>query len=179
MDRMSETPQASVPPVRPPHLGAERWRSEFPYRWDADELVSRRGLLQLAVLASGALFAGTAALAALGRLTSRRVGRLQPLVGASQVPRGQAFYFNYPGAGDQAMLLHLPDGQFVAYSQKCTHLSCAVYYQPDRGRLFCPCHEGVFDPVTGDPTAGPPQRRLPRIELRRAGDLLLAVEEIP
>ena len=44
------------------------------------------------------------------------------------------------------MLLHLPGGRFVAYSQKCTHLSCAVYYQPERERLYCPCHEGVFDP---------------------------------
>jgi assimilatory nitrate reductase catalytic subunit len=82
-------------------------------------------------------------------------------------------------ADDQAMLLHLPGGRFVAYSQKCTHLSCAVYYQPERERLFCPCHEGVFDVATGEPTAGPPQRRLPRIALRREGDVLVALEEAP
>ena len=45
----------------------DRWRSEFPYRWDADERVARRELLGFAVYTSGTLFASTAALAALGR----------------------------------------------------------------------------------------------------------------
>jgi Rieske Fe-S protein len=54
-----------------------------------------------------------------------------------------------------------------------------VYYQPERDRLFCPCHEGVFSPETGDPVAGPPQRRLERILLRREGDLLVAVGREP
>jgi arsenite oxidase small subunit len=67
----------------------------------------------------------------------------------------------------------------VAYSQKCTHLSCAVYYQPEHGRIYCPCHEGIFDPQTGEPIAGPPQRRLPQIELRQEGGQLIAVREVP
>jgi arsenite oxidase small subunit len=96
-----------------------------------------------------------------------------------QVPEGHALYFNYPDPDDQAMLLHLPGGQLIAYSQKCTHLSCAVYFQPEQDRLYCPCHEGVFDVRTGEPVAGPPQRRLPRITLRRDGDMIVAVEELP
>jgi Rieske Fe-S protein len=87
--------------------------------------------------------------------------------------------FHYPTPDDPCLLLRLSTDRFVAYSQKCTHLSCAVYYQPERERLFCPCHEGVFDVVTGEPTAGPPQRRLPRIALRREGDVLVALEEAP
>ena len=87
---------------------------------------------------------------------------------------GGVVYFRYPDPDDQAMLLHLPGGTFVAYSQQCTHLSCAVYFQAEHDRLYCPCHEGVFNPLTGDPVAGPPARRLPRIRLRREGDLLLA-----
>ncbi|MFN8634566.1 MAG: Rieske 2Fe-2S domain-containing protein [Chloroflexota bacterium] len=156
-----------------------RWRTTFPYHWDADDLVSRRELLRLAVLASGALFAGTAVLAALGWLDNRRRGTPKPIVQASQVPEGAAHYFNYPEPEDQAVLLHLPGGEFVAFSQKCTHLSCAVYYQPERQRLYCPCHEGVFDARTGEPTAGPPQRRLPQIPLRRDGEMLVALEEVP
>ena len=96
-----------------------------------------------------------------------------------EVPEGQAVYFHYPGPDDQAMLLHLPGGRFVAYSQKCTHLSCAVYYQPNRARLFCPCHDGVYDPESGEPVAGPPQRRLPRIALRQQGNQIYAVAEVP
>jgi len=165
--------------VSPRRMDRETWQTEFPYRWDADELVGRRELLRLAVLTSGALFAGTAALAVLGRIVNRRRGSPRPVARPADVPEGTAFYFEYPNKGDQAMLLHLPGGRFVAYSQKCTHLSCAVYYQPDRGRLFCPCHDGVFDPATGEPVAGPPQRRLPRIELRQENGLLVAVEEAP
>ena len=73
-----------------------------------------------------------------------------------------------PGAAD-----------FVAYNQKCTHLSCAV--QPDvaSGKFLCPCHHGVFDMATGKPLAGPPRRPLPRIALHfRSGTIYAAgVEE--
>jgi nitrite reductase/ring-hydroxylating ferredoxin subunit len=162
-----------------PAPGAGRASGEFPYRLDEDSLVSRRTLLRFAVYASGALFGGTALLALLNAVTTRRRGTPQPIVAASAVPPGQVHYFAYPSPDDQAMLIHLPDGRFVAYSQKCTHLSCSVYYQPENARLFCPCHEGVFDPQTGEPIAGPPQRRLPQIELRQDGDTLVAVAEVP
>lgn len=167
---------SSVPSERRP---GGRWRAEFPYHWDADELVGRRELLHLAVLASGALFAGTAVLAVLGRVKDRRRGQPRAIARTSEVREGEAVYFNYPGDDDQGVLLRLPGGQLVAYSQKCTHLSCAVSYQPERERLLCPCHNGVFDPRTGEPTAGPPLRRLPRIALRQDGDMLIAVEETP
>ena len=160
-------------------VGRAPWRAAFPYHWDADDLVSRRELLRFAVLTSGTLFVGTAVLAILGWFDNRRRGTPTPIVQASRVPEGTAHYFSYPEPDDQAVLLHLPGGRFVAYSQKCTHLSCAVYFQPEQKRLYCPCHEGVFDVETGEPTAGPPQRRLPRIELRQEGDALIAVEEAP
>jgi Rieske Fe-S protein len=152
----------------------KRWRAEFPYHWDADDLVSRRRFLEFAVYTSGALFAGTTLLAALGLLRRPRETKEQPIARVNDVPEGQALYFAYPEPDDQALLLRLPGDQFVAYSQRCTHLSCAVYYQAERGRLYCPCHEGIFDPQTGEPIAGPPQRRLPRIRLRRDGELLVA-----
>ena len=31
-----------------------------------------------------------------------------------------------------------------AFSQVCTHLSCAVVHQPDDERAGCPCHKGSF-----------------------------------
>ena len=152
----------------------KHWQAEFPYHWDADDLVSRRRFLQFAVYTSGALFSGTALLAQLGLLPQSEQAHTQPVARAADVPEGQVLYFNYPASDDQAMLLHLPGGRFVAYSQRCTHLSCAVYYQAERGRLYCPCHEGVFDPQTGEPIAGPPQRRLVQIRLRQDGDMLVA-----
>jgi nitrite reductase/ring-hydroxylating ferredoxin subunit len=156
-----------------------RWRGEFPYHWDADDLTSRRGLLQFAVYASGALFGSTGVLAILGAVRGLGRAQSQQVALASQVPTGSAVYFKYPDADSQAMLLHLPSGQFVAFSQRCTHLSCAVFYQPQQERLYCPCHEGVFSPETGDPIAGPPQRRLEQIALRQDGDVIYATDIQP
>jgi Rieske Fe-S protein len=161
--------------ANPARRRAARGRLEFPYHWDVDDLVSRRELLHFAVFTSGTLFVATAILAALGLVRRPAPTPVQPVARASQVPEGQAVYFQYPGAEDQAMLVHLPGGQFVAYSQKCTHLSCAVFYQPADTRLFCPCHEGSFSPESGDPIAGPPRRRLPHILLRQDGDVISAV----
>jgi nitrite reductase/ring-hydroxylating ferredoxin subunit len=156
-----------------------RWRAAFPYRWDADDLVSRRELLRFAVYASGALFGSTALIAILGALRRTPEQLVQPVARATDVPENSAVYFNYPDADSQAMLLHLPGGRFVAYSQRCTHLSCAVFFQPDQQRLYCPCHEGVFSPETGDPVAGPPQRRLAQIVLKQEGEVLFATDIHP
>jgi nitrite reductase/ring-hydroxylating ferredoxin subunit len=157
-----------------------RWRSEFPYYWDADDLISRRELLQFTVYASGALFGGSAVLGVLGALRSPTLSTAPlPIALTSDVPEGQALYFSYPESDDQAVLLHLPGGQFVAFSQKCTHLSCSVYFQSDRARLYCPCHDGVFSPLTGEPIAGPPQRRLEQIVLQVQGGALYAVGRTP
>ncbi len=46
-----------------------------------------------------------------------------------------------------------------ALSTVCTHLGCKVYWEPDKNRFFCPCHEGVFD-VNGNVVSGPPPRPL-------------------
>ena len=67
------------------------------------------------------------------------------------------------------MLVRLSERDLVAYSQKCTHLSCAVIPEPAKGVLHCPCHEGFFDLRSGNPTAGPPRRPLPRITLEVRG----------
>ena len=57
------------------------------------------------------------------------------------------------------------DGSYRAFGQKCTHLSCPVYYSKEHARLECPCHEGGFDAGTGRVLYGPPPRPLDLIEL--------------
>ncbi len=158
---------------------AERWRVEFPFGWDADELVSRRQLLRWSVLASGALFASTGALALLGYARERGRGGRRAIIAAPAVAIGGAHYFNYPGPDDHAILLRLAEHRFVAYSGKCTHLSCAVYWSAERERLLCPCHQGVFHPETGGVLAGPPPRPLPRIALEAENGMLYALKESP
>jgi Rieske Fe-S protein len=157
-----------------------RWQALFPFHWDADEFVTRRDMLRLTVMASGALFAATASIVALGFLRPQRGEKqMRKIVAAAEVPRGGVHYFSYPNPEDQAILLRLSNGQFVAYSGRCTHLSCAVYYHEEKQKLLCPCHEGVFDPITGEPVAGPPQRPLPKIAIRQDGSMLYAEEVRP
>jgi Rieske Fe-S protein len=165
--------------LRRPRSRGEAWRSQFPYDWESDAAVSRRELLRLTVITSGALFAGTVVLSALGLRDDRRRGEPMLIEGAAELPEGEALYFEYPDPDDQAVLLNLPQVGLVAYSQKCTHLACSVYYKEQTGELICPCHEGIFNARTGEPTAGPPQRRLARIPLEQRDGQIWAIEEHP
>ncbi len=162
-----------------PSYPATPWRQQFPYHWDADELMSRRELLRFTVYASGSIFAVTTLFAVLGVLKRQPEARRLAIARADEVPAGGVKYFEYPAKGNQAVLMHLAGGQFVAYNQTCTHLSCAVYFKADRQQLVCPCHEGVFNPATGDPVAGPPSRRLERITLHQEDGVLYAVGLVP
>ena len=166
-------------PFRSNGQGREAWRDEFPYRIDSDEAIGRRHFLALAVLTSGAVLASTIGLALRGQTDDRRRGTPRQIAGANEVGVGEALYFNYPDDDSAAVLVRLDEERYVAYSQKCTHLACAVRYRADHGDLHCPCHEGVFDVESGRAVAGPPRRPLPRIELRREGANLVAVEEVP
>ena len=54
------------------------------------------------------------------------------------------------------MLLRIDEQAVVAFSQKCTHLGCVVYYEAEADRWHCPCHEGNFEATTGAVISGPP-----------------------
>ena len=66
-----------------------------------------------------------------------------------------AYLFGYPTDEDPAILVRLPGDELHAMSQKCTHLSCVVYFEADSKRMVCPCHEGVFDARSGQGAGGP------------------------
>ena len=103
-----------------------------------------------------------------GQSAIRRIASLDDL------PIGGSLVFQYPDEHDTCVLVRLSERDFVAYSQKCTHLSCAVIPEPEKGVLHCPCHDGFFDLRTGAPTAGPPRRPLPRIALDIRGRAIYA-----
>lgn len=151
-----------------------RWREDFPIAWERDHYVTRRELAKFLTLGS-ALLAGASALIALaGRLWKPRPRRRVRIASASAVPAGGSLLFRYPTDEDPCILVRSPDGSFEAYSQVCTHLSCAVVYRREDRTLACPCHKGVFTCSEGRPIAGPPTRRLPRIVLEVRGDDLFA-----
>jgi Rieske Fe-S protein len=158
---------------------AERWREDFPVEWERDRYVTRRELAKFLTLGSIFLAGASAAIAVAGSL--RRVAHAVRVrvARASVVPRGGSVLFTYPTRSDPCILVRGRDGQLNAFSQVCTHLSCAVVYRPGEGDLFCPCHHGVFSAENGRPLAGPPTRPLPRILLEEDGDEVYATGKEP
>lgn len=59
-----------------------------------------------------------------------------------------------------------PQG-YLAYSKVCTHAGCPVgLYEEQSQQLLCPCHQSLFDILTGaDPVFGPAPRPLPQLPL--------------
>jgi Rieske Fe-S protein len=165
----------TVGPDHKPLSEQPRWRRDFATDWPEDNFVARRDFAKFLVLTSGAFVAGQAWIAAQSLVRSKRKPPGRVKIGAlSAIAPGTATMFAYPTANDPCVLIRMPDGQLLAYDQKCTHLSCAVIPRIDEGILECPCHNGVFDLATGRNLAGPPPRPLPRIELDVQGDDIFA-----
>jgi Rieske Fe-S protein len=152
------------------------WSEEFSVQAAEDKFVLRRQFTKFLVLTSFGMLAGNIWIW-VKSLTRREASRLprMPVALASEVPVGGVKLFNYPGREDNCILVRPAENTYVAYSQKCTHLSCAVYYSAAHGRLECPCHEGYFSIADGRVLQGPPPRPLPKVELERQGDQLIAI----
>jgi Rieske Fe-S protein len=146
-----------------------QWREDFPIGWEEDHYVTRRELAKFLTLGSGLLVGANAAVAIAGRAGEPRVYEPKRIAPASALAPGESLLFRYPTDEDPCILVRTKDGALVAFSQVCTHLSCAVIYRAADNRLFCPCHNGVFECGEGDdgaqPLEGPPERPLPRIVL--------------
>lgn len=67
------------------------------------------------------------------------------------------------------ILINTPDGQLVALTAVCTHLTCTVRYENDSGTLFCPCHNGRFD-LAGNVISGPPPAPLETYKVEISGE---------
>lgn len=164
-----------APDLRPMEV-QPRWRRDFPIDWPEDHYVARRDFAKFLVLTSGAFVVGQGWIAAQDIVRKNRVppGRAR-IASLAEVPVGSAAMFAYPGEHDTCLLIRLGEREVVAFSQKCTHLACAVVPRVEEGVLHCPCHAGYFDIRTGRNIAGPPPRPLPVIELELDGDDVYAV----
>jgi Rieske Fe-S protein len=164
------TPTDSTPPPGTPGAPAEQphWRNDFPIDRPQDDYVARRDFTKFMVLISGAFSAGQIWIAV--QSLFRRRNRPAPerrITSLDEVPVGGAILFDYPieQEEDACVLVRLSEEQFVAFSNKCTHLMCPVIPEFENGQFHCACHRGFFDIATGEPTAGPPRRPLPRVKL--------------
>jgi Rieske Fe-S protein len=173
---MERDPQIlTIAPDRRPEAEQPRWRHDFPIDAPADEYIARRDFTKFMVLTSLAFVVGQFWIVAQNFFRRRATLPAREIARVDDIGRGGALVFDYPAAHDPALLVRLSDGRFVAYDQKCTHLSCPVIPHVAEGRLHCPCHEGSFDLATGRPLAGPPRRPLPRIKLEIRGDRIYAI----
>jgi Rieske Fe-S protein len=156
-----------------------KWRRDFPIDTAEDTYVARRDFTKFMVLISGSFVAGQAWIALKTLGGDRRNGEARAITRVDEIAVGQAAIFSYPREHDSCILVRASEREFLAYSNKCSHLSCPVIPDVKSGRLLCPCHHGSFDLATGRPLAGPPRRPLARIVLEVRGDSVYAtgVEE--
>jgi nitrite reductase/ring-hydroxylating ferredoxin subunit len=143
------------------------YQADFPYEREEEAQVTRREFCNFLGLTSAALFVGATGFAAKAVIDSRESETFPTarIDGAEMLAPNSSLNFNYPTERDSAILIRTADGAYHAYGQKCTHLSCPVYYSRENSRLECPCHEGAFDAATGNVLYGPPPRALDVIEV--------------
>ena len=155
---------------------ARKWRDDFPIEWEGDNYVSRREMVKFLTLGSLFLAVANWVTALASRVVHRRSQNRQLLGLSDDLKRNGSALFRYPTPKDPCIAVRTAEGKLVAYSQVCTHLSCAVVYDKDEQSLFCPCHNGRFNLERGDPIAGPPTRALPRVMLEELDGRIFATE---
>ncbi|HXU14733.1 MAG TPA: Rieske 2Fe-2S domain-containing protein [Terriglobales bacterium] len=152
------------------------WKEEFSVRAGDERYVTRRQLTKFLVVTSFGMFVGN--LWILLRSVFYRAPSYpqQTVARLGEIPVGGVKLFTYPSKEDRCILVRTSEDEHVGYSQKCTHLSCAVYYSRESDRLECPCHKGFFSIADGSVLQGPPSRPLPRIVLENRGEEIVAVD---
>jgi arsenite oxidase small subunit len=147
---------------------------DFPIEWEGDHYVTRREMVKFLTLGSCLLAIANWVTAFSRRFVRRDSSQVKLLGPLTDLEKNDYMLFHYPTADSPCIAIRTPEGKFVAFSQVCTHLSCAVAYDRGENQIVCPCHRGVFDVNNGTPVAGPPTRPLPRVRLELRGDQFYA-----
>ena len=147
-------------------------QTDFPYERDEEAQVTRREFCNFLAITSSALFLSASAFGGKSLYEANNAKSLPQfkIDDAKELKAGEALNFRYPTESNPAILVRTKDGNYHAYDQKCTHLSCPVYFEKEKERLECPCHEGGFDIQTGNVLYGPPPRPLDKITLNIGDD---------
>jgi nitrite reductase/ring-hydroxylating ferredoxin subunit len=152
-------------------------QTDFPYDREEEAQVTRREFCNFLGITSAALFVGATGFVGKAVLDARSIESFSPakIEGAEALTPGSSLNFRYPTDKDTAILVRSIDGTYHAFGQKCTHLSCPVYFDRSQQRLECPCHEGAFDAQTGNVLHGPPPRPLDTVRLEVRGNEVWAI----
>jgi nitrite reductase/ring-hydroxylating ferredoxin subunit len=177
---LEEGDQITIAPDWQPMDTQPAWRTDFPIDLPQDAYVERRDFMKFLVLTSVAFTMGQLWIGVQNWWRRRRgYADITRITSLADLQPGSVITFTYPGPEDDCVLIRSREGELLAYSQRCTHLSCAVQPQVDEGVIRCPCHNGNFDLRTGRPISGPPRRPLPLVRLEVQNNLVYAtgVEE--
>jgi len=117
----------SASPDGTPHESQPAWRKDFPIDWSLDEYRSRREFVEFLMSTSAAFVAGQFWIVLLQAFRSNE-GKpaVESIADVDELPVGGSKLFEYPHPGNFCILIRLNETEFVAYGQKCTHLSCPV-----------------------------------------------------
>ena len=159
-----------------PSCSEPLWKEEFSVHTADERYVTRRQLAKFLVLTSFGMFVGNLWILVRSMFSKAPSYPQQTVARLGEIPVGGVKLFTYPSKDDHCILVRTSENEHVSYSQKCTHLSCAVYYSQEHNRLECPCHNGFFSVTDGTVLQGPPPRPLPRVVLESRGGELVAVD---
>jgi cytochrome b6-f complex iron-sulfur subunit len=137
---------------------------EQPVSVDVESNPTRRAFLGIAT-AAGLCYAGAIGypiyryLASSAEMAADEAAVTQVTLDKAQdLPLASVLMFKF--GSSPAMLIHGADNSWVAFSAVCTHLGCTVKFEPDKDRIHCACHGGVYDAHTGKNVSGPPPKPL-------------------
>src|SRR5499427_449817 len=102
-----------------------RWREDFPVGWESDNYVTRREMVKFLALGSLTIAGANAVVAGLPHVIQASPMPRMKIALASSIPVGGSKLFSYPTEDDPCIVIRQGNGDLVAYSQVCTHLSCA------------------------------------------------------
>lgn len=69
------------------------------------------------------------------------------VIGMTDQATNSSAKFTNPADGTSSLLIHLPDGSFVAFESVCTHEGASCSY--DGNTIVCSRHNAMFDPKQG------------------------------
>lgn len=162
-------------PTAPSPDGPPKWREDFPYTAAGEDAVTRREFVRYLTVGSVGAALGSVGLAAMAQLREPIERVPVEVVALDEVDVPGTYLFRYPTDDDPAILIRPSQDEVLAFSQRCTHLACVVYYAPEDDELVCPCHSGHFDARDGRNIAGPPQRPLNRIDIELRDGVVWAI----
>jgi cytochrome b6-f complex iron-sulfur subunit len=125
--------------------------------------MTRRDFLKIAWTTTGALTLAASGVLTLNffapKVSAGEFGGVFEVGNVEDFPLGSVT----PVTNGRFYLVRDEAGGFLALYQKCTHLGCAVPWEPESGQFVCPCHASAFeaDGQVINPPAPRPLDRFP------------------